>query len=261
MGLERTAFDLAFLPDVHLDHTLPISSAYLAAKTFILVRQPKVIVLGGDFLEMGALSHWIKNKRKLLEGRRYSKDITLGNYELDDLQNRCPDAEFFYLLGNHEDWLWQYLERHPEMEGEPDGISGLNLERDLKIKQRGITVVPLNEVLTIGKMHYIHGWYTTMYHAKKTLQRMGDNVMYGHMHTLQVETLRLRARNEAYISVSCGCLCDLNPYYKRNKPNDWIHGFGYVEYREDGCFTPHHIPIIDGTLSFAGDTISAPRLH
>lgn len=259
MTVQGTAYDLAFLADVHLDHTLPLSEAYKVAKTFILVRQPKIIVIGGDFLEMGALSHWMLNKSKLMEGRRYSKDITLANYELDDLMNRCPDSEFHYLLGNHEDWLEQYLERHPEMEGEEDGIGGIHLARDLKIKERGINLVALNDVLSIGKMHYIHGWYHNMYHAKKTLQRMGDNVMYGHMHTEQVETMRLRAKNVAYKAMAVGCLCDLNPYYKRNRPSDWIHGMGFVEYRENGTFSAYHINIIDGVLSFGGDTITAPR--
>lgn len=256
MGYEGTAFDLAFLADVHLDHTLPTSDAWTVAKTFILVRQPKVIVLGGDFMEMGALSHWNQNKRKLVEGKRYRKDITLANYELDDLMNRSPNSEFHFMMGNHEDWLYQYLEKYPEVEGMMD------LPIDLHLEERGVHFTPLNEVLTIGKMNYIHGWYHNMYHAKKTLQRMGESVMYGHMHTEQTETMRLRAKNEPYKAMSVGCLCDLNPYYKRNKPNDWVHGMGYVEYREDGTFSAYHINIIDGVCSYGGDTFSAePTLY
>jgi predicted MPP superfamily phosphohydrolase len=253
--LERTSFELAFLPDAHLDHMTPVSEAWKVAKKFIWTWQPKIIVLGGDFMEMGALSHWLKDKRRLMEGRRYNKDIALANRELDEIQELCPDSQIDFIMGNHEDWLYQYLERHPEMEGTID------LVKDLRFEERGIRFTPLNEVLTIGHMNYIHGWYVNMYHAKRTLQRMGDNVMYGHMHHYQVDSLRLRAKNRWYVGIACGCLCDLNPYYKRNRPNDWTHGLGYVEYREDGTFTPYHINIINGELSYGGETIRVRLLH
>lgn len=246
MGISYDNYTVAFLPDVHLEGTEEPSDAWKVTKKFLLCTQPNEIILGGDFMEMSCLSHWLAKKRMLLEGKRYRKDVDLANREIDDLMKRCPDAKITYLEGNHEDWLLRYLESHPEME------DMIDLQEDLFLEERGIEWVKFNDVYTVGHLNYIHGWYWNQYHARKHLNRMGGNVMYGHVHHYQVESLRMRAKADIYSAIACGCLCDLNPAWKRNRPNDWMHGFGFVEYREDGKFQPHHLCIVDGEISFGG---------
>jgi predicted MPP superfamily phosphohydrolase len=250
MGMTDVDFTVAFLPDVHLEGTEEPSDAWKVAKTFVMYQQPSEIILGGDFLEMSCLSHWLAKKRLLLEGKRYKADVALANKEITDLEKRCPEAKITYLEGNHEDWLTRYIESHPEMQGVID------LQTDLHLAERGIEWVPFNDVYTVGHMNYIHGWYWNIYHARKHLNRMGSNVMYGHVHQYQVESMRLRAKSQIYTAMATGCLCNLNPAWKRNRPNDWMHGFGFVEYRKDGTFQPHHLVVVDGAISFGGKTFT-----
>jgi hypothetical protein len=40
----------------------------------------------------------------------------------------------------------------------------------------------------------------------------------------------------------------------RNKPNSWQHGFGFVEFRSSGEFQATPVNIIEGKLTFAGNT-------
>ncbi|MBW1996378.1 MAG: metallophosphoesterase [Deltaproteobacteria bacterium] len=239
-------YTLAFLADVHLDPSLPPCPAWEGAKKFVKAMQPDWIILGGDFMNMGALSHWDLQKRGLIEGKRYWNEIELAQKELDYLQKHCKKARFVYLEGNHEHWAKQYLERNPEMLGFIDVV------KNLCLRERGFEWVEINRVYRVGKMNFLHGWYVNKYHANKTLQVMGDNCMYGHMHDHQATIMRLRASQEQYIAIAVGCLCDLNPHYQRNKPNRWVHGFGWVEYYGDGEFQAHHLFVNNGKVAFGG---------
>lgn len=246
-GMPRT---VVFLADAHQDASVGLHPAWCIARQFTCDIKPDCIILGGDFMEMGAVSPWLHDKDKalLLEGRRYSDDVGQGRSELEKLRKACPNSELEYLEGNHEAWLRQYLEKHPELVGQMD------LRKDMDFDGLGINWRDENKVLPIGELNYIHGWYTNQNHAKKTMEDMGHNCMYGHMHEHQVFSKRMRSGQKPHMAMSVGCLCDLNPSYRRNKPKSWLHGFGFVEYRQDGTFQAHHLVIIDNCLTFAGMT-------
>lgn len=236
------------LYDVHLDSKTNPSKSYLVAKKFILSMQPTHIILAGDFCSMESLSHWAEKKgqKRKMEGRRYSEDVFYAKDEIEDLRDRSPDSEIIYMEGNHENWLQQYVDRHPELEG------ALDFAKDLELERMGISWVAENDVYTLGKLNYIHGWFHNEFYAKRTLLKMGDNVICGHKHSPQKHADVLRARKQCYACWGIGCLCDLNPFYMRNKPNAWHHGLAYVEYRHGGEFQVHDLQIIDGKLSFGG---------
>jgi hypothetical protein len=48
-----------------------------------------------------------------------------------------------------------------------------------------------------------------------------------------------------YKGQSVGCLCNLNPYFMRNKPNAWVHGldFTYLD-TSDGTFADNPVIIV-----------------
>jgi predicted phosphodiesterase len=240
-------YSLAFLADVHLDPAQPLHPSWLCAKRFVADKQPDVIVLGGDFLHMASLSHWDLSKRGLVEGRRYAEDVALANRELDDLQNANPSAVYHFLEGNHEAWCRRYVEQYPELTGH------MGLVRDLSLEERGIQWLPENDVLKVGKMRYLHGWYFNAYHAKKTALQLGASCMYGHVHKPQVHTVEQRCRGQIQ-GISVGCLCGLNPRYRRGQPTNWLNGFGFVEYRESGEFQANVIGIVNGKMTFAGES-------
>lgn len=238
---------VVFIPDVHLRASAPLSRAWKVTKKFIRDTKPNTVIVGGDFLEMEALSAWDADKRKLLEGKRYADEIKLGNRELDDIGYDC---KIIFMEGNHEARVRAYVEKRPEMEGQVD------IRSDLHLDDRGIEWVKENDLLKIGHMHFLHGWYWNKHHAIRHVIDIGGNCMYGHVHKPQVYCHELRSLRRTHMAMSVGCLCDLNPAWLRNKPNSWQHGFGYVEFRKDGSFQATPINIIAGSLTFAGQTWS-----
>ena len=232
------------IPDVHMDATVPLHPAYKVVEKFIKDLRPEVVVALGDFLDMGSLSHWANGKPKLLEGKRYWADVEMARNRLANLRKYCQTMAF--LMGNHEDWVEKFLEVHPSL------IGTIDLARDLDLEKMDIAITPVNMVYSIGKLNFIHGWYTNMYHARKHLDDMGDHVFYGHTHDHQSYAKPVRAKRYPYIAMSLGCLCDLNPHYLRNKPARHLHGFGVFEVMGDGTFTPIFIPIIGGRFKYGG---------
>lgn len=230
------------LCDQHLDHTTPPSQAYIVSKQFCKDIQPDEIVMVGDFLDLPYLAKWNKDTPLLVEGRRYQADFEMARRELTDLRTSCQKMTF--LEGNHENRVTRFIEQHPLLDG------SLNVETDLDLRSLGVKFCPMNTVYSCGKLNFTHGWFWNKYHAMKHLNDMGDHIFYGHTHDHQVVIKQVRATREPYIAMSMGCLCDLNPYWKRNRPNEWVNGFGYFEVGTKGNFTPLFIPIINGEIMF-----------
>lgn len=98
---------IVVLPDVHLTESGG-AQPYVVAKKLIREMKPHEIILLGDFMDCLSVSHWIDDKRQLLENKRYLQECGMANTELDWLQKQCK--EMVYLEGNHENWVVQYKE-------------------------------------------------------------------------------------------------------------------------------------------------------
>jgi predicted phosphodiesterase len=233
------------LYDVHIEYGLPLPEAYRVAKLFVKDMQPDLLVIGGDFADLSCISHWTDNKPGLVEGKRYSDDCKLCSDELAELKEYCGDLVF--LIGNHEDWVEQLCEKRPALRGQFDIVTDLGLDKTATM------VVPVNEVFQCGDhLNFIHGWKICMYHARHTLNKMGGNVFYGHTHDHQTFVEHKKACRTPHIAMSLGCLCHPDPKFMRNRPNDWVHGFGWFEVRADGFFNPYFISICNSACSYAG---------
>ena len=233
------------LPDIH--YPLHNERALSCAERFMVDFQPTHIIYLGDALQMDCVSHWMADKRRSLEGQRLIADYNGFNTILDRHTRLVPDAKRVYILGNHEDWVRQYLDLHPQMEGL------LEVERGLRLSERGFTVVPFGQIYRIGKLHYMHGVYTNEHHAKSTVLNFQRSVRYGHTHDIQhhtwVSPVDILDRHTAS---SVGCLCDINPHYMKLKPNRWMHAINVAYIRRDGNFSDYTIPIIQGRFTFEG---------
>lgn len=238
-------------PDTHFPEHDPV--ALRAFRKFVEYYKPHGIINLGDFMEMESVSHWEpRNARP----RRLVPEIKAAREELAEIDKalgpQCVYKRF--LIGNHEDWLEQLLiARVSEVY---DGIEelgvGLRIQDLLGLKDLGYRIVPLNEILRLGELHYIHGYYTHIHHAKKHLDVFGVNLMYGHVHDVQTYSgVSVKGIHEAG---SIGCLRILNAPFLKGKPNNWSHALGVVEYRIDGTFTKYVPHIINGRFSFGGKT-------
>lgn len=196
------------LPDVHAEATR-IPEPYKHVKQFIEAYKPDEIIILGDFLNMDSISHWNENKRLELEGLRFRKDVERGNEELDFLQKHCK--RLVYIEGNHCDWVNQYLDRNPVMVGTMELPVVLHLEsRNIQwvpmIKRRKSKYGKLNNMYKVGKMYFIHGHYTGLYHAKKHVEKYGCCICYGHTHMAQTYQITMKMQ-ESIMAWGLGCLC------------------------------------------------------
>lgn len=233
---------IVFPTDVHLmavSEEAQLHPALRLVMKFIKEFRPEVVIWGGDFLNMQAISPHARKGSNLkeLEMQRLSLDYQLGQRLLEELRPCCDYME--YLEGNHEHWAVRLMEEFP-------GLTGLlDVATNLTLSELGIGWTDINKVLRFGKPNFTHGWYVNKYHARRHLDEMGDHIIYGHTHDHQKVVKPVRASREPFLAMSCGCLCDLNPHYKRNRPNDWMHGFGLIEVAPSGNFAAHFIPIIN----------------
>ena len=230
------------LPDIHMTDKTP--KTYKVVKGFISQFKPDETIILGDFMDVASLSAWDYDKKRKMEGRRFLKEVDCANKELDYIQKYSK--KIIYIVGNHENRVDRYLDKNPEMEGMIDLLTVL------KIHKRKIEWIPLDKVYALGKCNFVHGLYTNQYHAKKTLEAVGDNIVYGHVHQASsfFKTAKLQKPIMAY---SLGCLGDLAPEYMAGKWANWITGFGVMYYNTDnGLFNLYPINIISNKFIFNG---------
>lgn len=236
-------------PDTHCpEHDVAAVDAFCQ---FLSHYKPHGLINIGDFLENESVSHW---EPKTSKPRRLVPEILKAREVLVQIDKAAgPQCVYKrFLIGNHEDWLEQALvNRVSEIYDDIDQLDiDLTVKKMLGLQDLGYRVIPLNEILQLGELHFIHGYYTNLHHAKKHLDVFGVNLMYGHLHDVQSHSgVSVRGVHEA---ISLGCLRSLNAMFMKGKPNNWSHAFGIVEYRIDGSYTRYVPVMINGKFSFGG---------
>jgi len=236
------------LPDIHHPHY--DEKVMDAVGEFMVDYQPHEIVYMGDQMSLDCISGWNKNKPLLKEGQRLIKDYE--NFDRDILQVHeritGKDTRRTFIYGNHEERVNWYIEQHPELE------EMIDIDRNLKLTERGYKIISYNGIYKIGKLSVIHGFYWNKYHAAKTLEAFEGNVVYGHVHNPQMYAKVSPIDRKGYhTATSLGCLCNIKPDYKKNAPNFWQNGFAIVEHLPaTGFFNLTPITIIESSFMFNG---------
>lgn len=239
LELNKELTKVVVLPDMHIpEHD---ERALNCVKSFVDYYKPDVLVYLGDTMEMSSVSHWDNKYPSFL------KDELNKTREIMSMFNHVKQKVF--LVGNHENWLEQYLVSHvPEILSVVKDSMEFNMKTLLKLHD--YTLVPYNDVLKIGHAHFVHGLYCQANHAKKHLETFGANVYYGHTHDIQAHSATsIYGIHEA---MSLGCLRKLNAGFLNNKPSNWIHAFGVFEFLKDGQYSRYVPTIINGKFSFNG---------
>lgn len=214
--------------------------------------KPDRIIYLGDTYDATPVSHWLKDKKQALENKRLLKDYQAIQSMIDRHAKLAGNSlkEIVYMQGNHCDWIREYIERNPEV----DGL--INIENHLKSPSKNVkfTMLPFinskgknDRVYQIGKLYLIHGDYTNKYHSSKTVDTFGRNVMYAHTHSVQ-ETTKVNPIDveDRHMAVSIGCLADRNPKYMEGRPNAWVHAFALVYVQKNGDFNHYVVRISNG---------------
>lgn len=238
-----------FLTDLHYGyerrsgHKIPLHDerAMNVALEFVHDYRPDVLILGGDILDCGAISHHNRNKPGKTEGLRLLTDAEECKAKFI---SQLPIAtQQVFITGNHEDWLQQ-------AEDELPGLTGLlNVERLLGLDDW--QVVPQGEYFELGKLTFIHGDQLSAadHCAKNAVINWDGNIRFGHMHTHQVYTKNSPKHNQlGTTGMAVGCLCRKDPSYGKGRPNRWVQGINYGVVFHGGNFADQHSAIVNGRM-------------
>lgn len=234
------------ISDVHIPHqNVPACKAL-----FQLMDDVKFdgFVIDGDYLDLGCISHWTKNKKLTTEGQRLKNDFIEGNRLLDEFDKRMTkNSDKRFLFGNHERFAEDFIEEFPTMQG------FLDVSQELKLIERGYTVIgQQNGYTRLGKLYVVHGVYTGTDPIVKHLANFSSNVMFGHTHTVGQKYKPCIGKTMALAGYNIGCLCDMNPSYMKNKVHNWVHGFAIVHVFDNDYFDVELKQIIDGKFVYNG---------
>ena len=242
------------IPDQHFPlHDKGAVNVVLKA---IKVIKPDVFINLGDVGEWNSVSAWKykKVKRPPLEYQQVEVDkeiieVNKGLDLFDEVLNKVGCTWKIMLAGNHDEWLDAFVLEHPY-------LSNYTFREACHIDARGYDYHPYNEPVTIGKLTFIHGAYTTMNHAKKHLESYGNNIMYGHVHDIQRHTKTdLNGTRAAW---SIGCLKDMSAEKNRwlkGKLTNWGHAFAVIDWFKNGDFIVNVVEIINGKTTLWGKVL------
>lgn len=237
------------LPDIHLPfedmRTLKAVQQYMGDH-----RWDEVVYLG-DLMDWDFISSHNKDNLRSIEKRRIKQEYEYASDFLDFHKQLCPGAQFTLIEGNHDYRIEHYIDAHPDLEGYLEMEVGLQL---INRKFNWVRFWSKGEIHKIGHAIFIHGRYTTQYHARKHVDSYGTNVFYGHTHDIQCISKELMGDNKTLVGQSLGCLCRYDQSYLQGRPSKWQQGFGVFEFFPDGFFQYNVIRIFKHRFRTDGKT-------
>lgn len=241
-------YDLHYGYERRNGHKTPLHDlkALGCALEFIKDFKPDHIILGGDILDCGVISHHNHGKPGAVEGLRLLADAKELRETLIQPLEGMKTKSLTYITGNHEDWLNDLSDKIPGLEEMLDLKKVIGLNNKWK-------VVPQGEAHKLDKLIFIHGdqikggenaakLATTAYEA---------NVRFGHYHTYQVYTKTSAIESNGHTGIAVPCLCRKGPKYGGGAPNKWVQGFLWG-YSEKNRFNDYVSVIVDGKAVIGG---------
>ena len=228
--------------------------AYETVMMFCDEIKPKHIMNLGDIGHFGGISHWNSLRYAMRQKYPVKKDIEGVRDHFTHQRKANPKSEIYFFEGNHEHWIYDYIENHPELK------DWIDIDRDLGISSNNIIRVPREkQPMKLGKLRFIHGWFTNKYHAFKTGSQIHHNIVYAHAHDMQSFTSDNIETGQRFMSWSIGHLSDESKAdYLKNRPTNWMLGFAifYIN-RETGDFTFVPIALPKGYFYWNGKRYKA----
>ena len=237
-------FDLHWGYERRGGHKVPLHDARAlgAALNFVADFKPNHVILGGDMLDCGVVSHHNHGRPGAIEGLKLISDAKeLVEEVITPLENTIQ-GRLIYHVGNHEDWLTDLTDLIPSLEGLIEISNLLDLSDQWE-------VVPQGEASKLGKLTFLHGDQIRGGEnvAKSAVVAYERNFRFGHHHTFQAYTKTSAVDMNGHTGISVPCLCKKGPRYGEGAPNKWMQGFlwGYVG-GPDGIFNDYVSVIVNG---------------
>jgi UDP-2,3-diacylglucosamine pyrophosphatase LpxH len=245
----------AFLTDLHFGferrsgHKVPLHDpkALDCTLSFLQDFKPHHLILGGDILDCGAISHHNNGKPGRTEGLRLLSDARECRAIIKELEKFGSETST-YIVGNHEDWLHDLEEENP-------GIEGMFEVRDLLKLDNSWKVIPQGGHHSLGKLTFLHGDQLSGGEqvAKAGVIAYERSIRFGHFHTFQAFTktsaLDLKLGRTG---IAVPCLCTKDPKYGEGKATRWVQGFNFGYIHEDGSYNDYVSVITNGKTCIGG---------
>lgn len=259
-GPERfiAAYDLHFGFERKGGRKLPLhdDAAWQVVLDFAADFRPNHVVLGGDILDCGAVSHHSAGKPGKTEGLKLAADAAGARARVIEPLEAVVErpsrgaSRLIYHLGNHERFLQDLVDKEPGLEGLLDVTHLLGLEK--------WEVIPLGGLSNLGKLYFMHGDALkgsgdTV--AKRMVTEYERSIIAGHRHTYQAFVKTSAVDSELpKIGICAPCLCHKDPAYNEGSPNRWCQGFIFGWIQPDGTFSTYVPIIINGQAVINGKT-------
>ncbi len=212
-------------------------------------------VLMGDNLNNGGISRHVQDDLVA----QYEEPMIAGllsfGKHVDRIFEVNPRTQVIWIWGNHDDWMVKAARKMPGWLGIMD--KPLRLLREFgecknAMRVRIVQKEDPEEHFSIGRMAYVHGWYTGKHCAAQHVEAMGESIVCGHTHTMQSHTIVRKGRPCAGYTIG-NLMSKEARRYMKGRPQRWVTGFGVMEYdRSSGAYTQHLLPIVDGQFIFGG---------
>lgn len=182
------------------------------------------LVIMGDFLTLNSLSAWDRDKRLLMEGRRFFQEIDAGNEALDLLElGQYENITKVFIHGNHEDRLTRYVQTHPELADERTTVASL-----LQLKERGFQCTAYRDYTSIGGIYFTHIPFGKAREisgkdiCSKAEQVTVNSVVFAHTHELHTSCVHKEGQKHLQQILNVGCFFEEDEeYVKGHMTNYW----------------------------------------
>jgi predicted phosphodiesterase len=211
------------ISDLHAPYHDPYA-VELSCKAAEIVH-PTRLIIAGDLIDCYQLSRFDKDPKRVIENLQVELDTAselLALYRSAVGNNCCVE----FLPGNHEQRLYKYLCRNPEL----SSLRVLELPSLLGLAAHSITYHE-QEFLPLPTLVVKHGdrvrkWSGYTARAELENERFSVSTVTGHTHRLGSHYITHR---RGYVAGwENGCLCDVHPEYVHNP--DWQQGFTIVSH-------------------------------
>lgn len=220
-----------------------------AMLTFASDFKPHTVILGGDILDCGAVSHHHNGQPRKGEGLRLAMDMEQARRDVIGPVQALGAKELVYHIGNHEAWVDQLIDEHPGIEGLVEVSQGLGLTYpQWTVREQG-------DITRLGKLHFLHGDQikSNLHPAKWAVEAFERNVRFGHFHRAQLHSKHsaLDAK-DVRTGMAVPGLCRRDILYGKGAPNQWSKGFLWGYLFDDGSFNDYLTLIVNSRFAANG---------
>jgi len=198
--------------------------------------KPTHLLSVGDLMDLARISKHPR-RRQYAPPHSVETELTCAGMHLSDLRAAAPDAECWWIKGNHDDRLEVYLASQADA---LEGMAGTTLEERFPAWQFAHRL-KINDDCEV-----IHVWHRGIHAAKNNARESGKHFITGDTHALNAVAHTIGGQTRWGIEL--GMLA--NPewpafHYMNGMPTRWGQGFAVLTWR-NGQLLPPEIVRIDG---------------